>query len=107
MRVIYRHTNNKEYWTRRWGDIPADVPMQNRIVYLLKHAEQTVTANDGAILEAGCGAGRILCSHHESEYDITGIDFIDVAVEKVRAVDPIFKVETGDIMQLHLDILSP
>ncbi|WP_029143477.1 class I SAM-dependent methyltransferase [Methyloversatilis discipulorum] len=101
MRVTYRHANNKEYWTRRWGDIPADVPMQNRTVYPLKYAEQTVTANDGAILEAGCGAGRILRYYHESGYDITGIDFIDVAVEKLRAVDPTLKVETGDITQLR------
>lgn len=101
MRVTYRHVDNKEYWTRRWDDIPADVPMQNRNVYPLKYAEQTVTANDGAILEAGCGAGRILRYYHQSGYDITGIDFIDVAVEKLRATDPSLKVETGDITQLR------
>jgi SAM-dependent methyltransferase len=101
MRVTYRHANNKEYWTRRWGDIPADVPMQNRSVYPLKYAEQTVTAKDGPILEAGCGAGRILRYYHENGYDITGIDFIEVAIEKLRAVDPTLKVETGDITQLQ------
>lgn len=101
MRVTYRHASNKEYWTRRWDDIPADVPMQNRTVYPLKYAEQAVTANDGAILEAGCGAGRILRYYHENGYNITGIDFIDVAVEKLRSVDPTLKVETGDVTQLR------
>lgn len=101
MRITYRHANNKDYWTRRWADIPADVPMQNRTVYPLKYAEQTVTGKDGPILEAGCGAGRILRYYHQSGYDITGFDFIAVAIEKLRAADPTLKVEVGDITKLR------
>lgn len=101
MRVTYRYANNKEYWTNRWGDIPADLPMQNKSVYPLKYAEQTVLDKNGPILEAGCGAGRILRYYHASGYDITGIDFIDVAIEKLKAVDGSLKVETGDITNLQ------
>jgi len=60
-----------------------------------------VQSRDGAILEAGCGAGRILRYFHERGYDITGIDYIDVAVDKLREADPTLKVETGDITRLH------
>jgi len=101
MRITYRTRDVKDYWTRRWADIPADVPMQNSSVYPLKYAERTVTAKDGPILEAGCGAGRILRYYHQAGYDITGIDFIPVAIEKLRAADPTLKVEVGDITNLR------
>jgi len=42
LRVTYRNANNKDYWTKRWADIPADNPMENLNVYPLKYAEMTV-----------------------------------------------------------------
>jgi SAM-dependent methyltransferase len=101
MRITYRRANNRAYWTKRWADIPADKPMENRNAYPLKYAEMTVTAKDGPILEAGCGAGRILRYYHERGYDILGMDFIDVAIDKLRKIDPTLKAEVGDITQLR------
>jgi SAM-dependent methyltransferase len=101
MRVTYRRANNKDYWTKRWADIPADQPMQNRDAYPLKYAELTVKSKDRPILEAGCGAGRILRYYHQRGYDILGIDFIEVAVTKLKDIDPSLRVEVGDIMQLR------
>lgn len=101
MRITYRRDNNKNYWTDRWADIPADIAMTNSEVYPLKYALQTVTAKDGPILEAGCGAGRILRYYHERSYDITGFDFIEVAIDKLREVDSTLQVEVGDITALR------
>ena len=101
MRVTYRRANNEDYWTSRWAVIPPDNPMENRDVYPLKYAEMTVEAKDGPILEAGCGAGRILRFYHQNGYDIVGIDFIKLAVDKLRQVDPTLKVEVADIRKLH------
>jgi SAM-dependent methyltransferase len=101
MRITYRYADNKDYWTKRWADIPADKPMENHDAYPLKYAEMTVTAKDGPILEAGCGAGRILRYYHDHGYDITGMDFIDVAIQKLKAIDPTLKAEVGDITQLR------
>ena len=81
MRITYRNRGVKEYWATRWADIPADSAMPNEGVYPLKYALQTVVSRAGAILEAGCGAGRILRYFHERGYVITGIDYIDVAVD--------------------------
>jgi SAM-dependent methyltransferase len=101
MRITYRRAENKDYWTKRWADIPPDAPMENHDAYPLKYAELAVRAKDGPILEAGCGAGRILRYYHDRGYDIVGIDFIDVAIEKLKAADPTLKSEVGDITQLR------
>lgn len=103
MRITYRNANNKDYWTKRWGDIPADSPMENAHKYPLKYAQMTVSDAGGKILEAGCGAGRILRYYHERNYDIVGIDFIEGAVSKLKAIDPSLHVEVGDITQLQFD----
>jgi len=102
MRITYRNANNKDYWTKRWGDIPADSPMENAEVYPLKYAQMTVKDKSGKILEAGCGAGRILRYYHNRGYDILGIDFVDVAIKKLKEIDPTLQVEVGDITNLKL-----
>lgn len=100
MRVTYRYANNKDYWTKRWADIPADNPMQNHNAYPLKYAEMTVKDKQGKILEAGCGAGRILRYYHDLGYDIVGMDFIEVAISKLKEIDPTLQAEVGDITNL-------
>ncbi|UCV06668.1 class I SAM-dependent methyltransferase [Dechloromonas denitrificans] len=99
--MTYRSKSVKEYWAARWEDIPADVPMDNAHVYPLKYAEMTVQDKNGRILEAGCGAGRILRYYHQHGYDIVGMDYIDVAISKLKAIDSTLQVETGDITALR------
>jgi ubiquinone/menaquinone biosynthesis C-methylase UbiE len=101
VRITYRNHNVKDYWTSRWDDIPADQPMENNQVYPLKYAEQTIKDREGKILEAGCGAGRILRYYHNQEVDIIGMDFIEVAIEKLKQIDSTLKVEVGDITNLR------
>lgn len=101
MRVTYRNHGIKEYWTSRWLDISADQPMENRNAYPLKYAEEMVKDYDSKILEAGCGAGRILRYYHNQGRDIVGIDFIKVAIDKLKNIDDTLKVEDGDITSLR------
>jgi SAM-dependent methyltransferase len=100
VRKTYRSRGVKEYWTSRWEDIPVDAPMTNADAYPLKYAMMTVRHPDARILEAGCGAGRILRYFHARGYDIVGIDYVAVAVEKLSTADPSLKVEVGDITNL-------
>lgn len=102
MRITYRRHNNKDYWTKRWDDIPVDNPMDNLNAYPLKYAKMTLE-NDtsGRILEAGCGNGRILRYYHDRGYDIVGMDFIEVAIQKLKEKDPSLNVEVGDITNLE------
>jgi SAM-dependent methyltransferase len=100
MRVTYRSAGVKEYWEKRWANIPADKPMENLNAYPLKYAELTVKNDGGAILEAGCGAGRILRYYKDRGYPILGMDFIDCAVVKLKAIDADLNVEVGDITNM-------
>lgn len=103
MRITYRHQNNKDYWTKRWTDIPVDEAMENDQVYPLKHAKLTVTGKDGKILEAGCGVGRILRYYHQNGYDIVGMDFIPEAIDKLKEIDSSLQVEVGDVTNLNFE----
>jgi len=75
----------------------------NNQVYPLKYAEQTVKDQQGKILEAGCGAGRILRYYHNKKMDIIGMDFIEIAIEKLKKIDSTLKVEVGDITDLRFE----
>lgn len=100
MRITYRSHGVKEYWTKRWEDIPVDAPMGNLNAYPLKYAKMTIQDAKGRVIEAGCGAGRILRYYHDRGYDIVGMDYIDVAINKLKEFDPTLKVEVGDITNL-------
>ena len=101
MRKTYRHRSNREYWQARWESIGADKAMQRRDRYPLKYSDMIISEKKGRILEAGCGAGRILRAYHDAGHNIVGIDFIEGAVEKLRKTDASLQVETGDITQLQ------
>jgi 2-polyprenyl-3-methyl-5-hydroxy-6-metoxy-1,4-benzoquinol methylase len=87
MRITYRSKNNKEYWQKRWDDVEVDEKMENANVYPLKYAKIAIDDKKGRILEAGCGAGRILRYYHDLGYDITGIDFIESVISKLKTTD--------------------
>ena len=103
MRITYRNINNKDYWNNRWGNIPADEPMTNTDVYPLKYSEMVIKNNEGEILEAGCGNGRILRYYHNQGNKIIGFDFIEAAIDKLKKTDPTLRVEVGDITKLSFE----
>jgi hypothetical protein len=75
--------------------------MENLGVYPLKYAQMTVKDKTGKILEAGCGAGRILRYYHDHGCDTIGFYFINVAISKLKEIDPTLKAEVGDITKLR------
>lgn len=100
MRKTYRSQGVREYWASRWSEIPVDPPMENKEIYPLKYALQTVQNKEGEILEAGCGAGRVLRYFHDNGYNILGMDFVAGAVQKLSETDNSLKVVVGDITAL-------
>ena len=101
MRATYRDKNNKDYWTKRWSDIDADLAMLNNEKYPLKYSKMLIQdKKDKMILEAGCGAGRILRYYHNNGYNIIGIDFIKEAIKKLLIADKSLKAQYEDIRSL-------
>ena len=78
--------------------------MVNTAKYPLKYAIQTIRDdNSGRILEAGCGAGRILRYYHNLKYQISGFDYIETAVSKLKEADSSLNVSTQDICALSYE----
>ena len=105
MRETFRSEDNKAYWTKRWESIDADEIMENDESYPLKYTLETISYKDKnqKILEAGCGAGRILSYLDNKNYNVIGIEFIKSAVEKIKIKYPNLKVHTMDILNTNFD----
>ena len=100
MRITFRYKTNKDYWQQRWSQIKTDEAMENTDAYPLKFSQILIKNKNGKILEAGCGAGRILKFYHYKGFNITGIDFIEDAIEKINASDTSIQALTDDITNL-------
>ena len=105
MRKTFRSKDNKAYWQHRWESIDADDVMLNHESYPLKFAIKAINYNkrNQKILEAGCGAGRILSYLHNKNYDVIGIDFIDNAISKIKNKYQNIRAEVGDIINTNFD----
>lgn len=101
MRLTYRNQSNINYWSDRWNAVDVDDEMTNEDVYPLKYAK--MLNPKGTILEAGCGAGRILRYYKNRGYDITGIDFIENVIDSLKQSDPELDVYSADIRELPFE----
>lgn len=101
MRKSYRaHQGSRAYWQKRWDDTPADDGGLDLQRYPGRYAEWAVSRTRGRILEAGCGAGRVLINYHERGREIVGIDFISEALRKIYQAHPDIPLATSDICRL-------
>jgi len=74
--------------------------MENLDAYPIKYAEVAINFEKGRILEAGCGAGRILRYYKNKGNDIVGVDYIYSPLAKLRIVDPGLNLGLCDIRNL-------
>lgn len=101
MRITYRaHGGNRVYWNKRWDVIPADVGRLNLDRYPGRYADRVAAMTKGRILEAGCGAGRVLLHYHRRGREIVGMDFIPAILRKIRAGTPGVPLAAGDALAL-------
>ena len=105
MRETYRSDDNKTYWTKRWENIGADEKMENKDSYPLKYTLEAISHKDNnqKILEAGCGAGRIVSYLHDNNFKVVGIEFIRSAIEKIKLKFPKLNVHTMDILNTKFE----
>ncbi len=103
MRISYRaHGGALDYWQRRWDGVDVDSGAINLGRYPGLYAEQVMGASrpDGPVLEAGCGAGRVLRHCHDQGHEIIGLDFIASVLAAIHREDAAIPLAAGDITKL-------
>ncbi len=103
MRISYRaHGGALDYWQRRWDGVEVDSGAINLSRYPGLYAERVIKTQrpDGPVLEAGCGAGRVLRHYHERGTEIIGLDFIASVLAAIHGQDPTIPLAAGDITKL-------
>ncbi len=103
MRISYRtHGGALDYWQRRWDGVAVDSGAINLGRYPGLYAERVMAASrpDGPVLEAGCGAGRVLRHYHDQGSAIIGLDFIASVLAAIHREDAAIPLAAGDITSL-------
>lgn len=105
MRITFRDIDNKDYWNNRWSKIEVDEPMFNENMYPLKYTLEAISLQNKnqKILEAGCGNGRILRYLYNKKFNVTGIDFIQIAIDKILKAEKKISVFQGNILQTNFN----
>ena len=107
MRATYRsHGGVHSYWQARWETVPADEGTLNLTRYPGVYAEEVMSRVDGPVLEAGCGAGRVVRHFHDLERDIIGLDYIPEVLGKIRNADSTVRLVGADVLKLPFGAVS-
>lgn len=97
---IYRDKPNAQYWDDRWASSGVDAPrFHNKDIYPIKYAEMIV-GGCRKVLEAGCGAGRLMLHYMAEGKEMHGIEYSGVAVASLLERYPEMRVRKGDISEL-------
>jgi len=99
-KTMRAHGGTHQYWEDRWGRIPADDGELNLERYPGKYAKTAIQKGGEPVLEAGCGAGRVLIYYHRKGLNITGMDYVQGAVDKIKSLEPDINVTAEDIRNL-------
>ncbi len=103
MRISYRaHGGSRDYWQGRWDGVAVDGGVLDLHRYPGLYAERVLMGPrpDGPVLEAGCGAGRVLRHYHGRGVAIVGLDFITSVLAAIHRQDATIPLAAGDITAL-------
>ena len=101
MRATYRaHGGVHAYWQARWEAVPVDEGTLNLTRYPGVYAQEIMSRVEGPVLEAGCGAGRVVRHFHDDGRGVIGIDFIPDVLHKIRGADASVRLAAADILSL-------
>jgi ubiquinone/menaquinone biosynthesis C-methylase UbiE len=100
MRKVYRKVNTHDYWNQRWGAFEADgTTFQNKNIYPIKYVDRIISKGKWTI-DIGCGLGRVVKHYHNEGYKISGCDYSEVAVEKLKKNNPELDIIQANILFL-------
>lgn len=87
MRKVLRFKDNSDYWDERWASSGVDDNKFEKLdFYPIKQCEYFFKnyAKEESILEIGSGAGRLFFHYKNLGYDISGIEYSEIAVENIQ-----------------------
>lgn len=97
---VYRDKPNAQYWDDRWASSGVDSPrFKRKDIYPIAYSE-LIMESCQHVLEAGCGAGRLMLHYIGEGKDMEGIEYSQVAVDGLKGAYPEMKVRQGDICAL-------
>ena len=98
---VYRYEENSIYWDRRWGDGDIDAnSFVNMNIYPVKYSELVVNNKEDAILEIGCGLGRLVHHYYNLGFNIQGVEKSKIAIDKINKHNSKIKATEGDALNL-------
>lgn len=104
MRIkIYAEENVQEHWNEVWKIDNIERNMQKLDYPEYWDIFDKYIKKTDKLLEAGSGLGKWVNYFHTRGYDITGIDYSEVAVNELKNYNKDFKVQYGDITNIPFE----
>ena len=104
-RLVYYQTNiDKHFWDKNWENLVTEKYYANYIKGKLDELSPYIPKlfdKDDRILEAGCGAARIVVSLFYSGFrNIEGIDNGENVIGRVKEIFPDLPIKQGDVLDI-------
>jgi SAM-dependent methyltransferase len=103
--VYYSEPPTEEFWTRYWEDETGDDSsplVREAAPDMGPDLVAAAMPRHGKVLEAGCGAGRIVQAMRAKGIDCEGVDWSPDVVSAVRASHPDLPVRVGNVLALDV-----
>lgn len=89
-----------ESWDRTWDEHSIEEAIRGAAACHLTPIFDRYFPRPGKILEGGCGLGQFVVHYRRRGYDIEGVDFSPLAIERLKALDPALPVTLADVRKL-------
>jgi SAM-dependent methyltransferase len=89
-----------ESWNRTWDEHSIEAAIRWAAACHLTPVFDRYFPRTGKILEGGCGLGQFVVHYRRRGYDIEGVDFSPLAIERLKSLDPALPVALADVRKL-------
>lgn len=100
MRPLFLRYDQEGFWRNYWQSFSVDPERFENLEMYPIGPTLSIVRRGHKILEAGCGAGRILRHLTAEGFDVEGIEFDSGIVAALAKADPTLRVTRGDVRAL-------
>lgn len=91
-----------QFWDDKWQDDQIGVYDKDAVRPFVELTAEYLPAG-AKVLEGGCGTAGKVAALLDAGYAVTGIDFAEHTVQRIRRVRPEFEVRVGDVFALPFE----